>query len=323
MNLLKAPIIFAKLCIVLGILSIFALLVSYFLLVSPPSDFKTPTMVYIEKGQGALSISKELQSLGIVKSSKIASNLMTYFGKEKKIQAGVYIFKKPESVIVVAKRIVQGDFGYTPIKITIPEGSNYRQLASIIHGKYDAMATSTLEAKLKPLEGFLFPDTYFFAPFTSDTEIIQKLQETFTKKTQPLMEKVAASGKTLTDVIKLASILEEEVKTTEDRKMVADLLLRRMLIGMPLQVDASLAYINGKTSAQLTLKDLKLDNPYNTYTHRGLPPTPISNPGLDTIMAVLEPIPNEYLFYLSDKDGITHFSKTLDEHAKAKRQYLK
>lgn len=323
MNPIKFLIIFAKICLVVGVLSIVALLIAYFFLVSPPDKFSKPVTVTVDKGQGALSISKELQTAGIVRSGKIAANLMTYFGREKRIQAGVYVFKTPESVIVVAKRIVKGDFGYTPVKVTVPEGSNYRQLASIIHAKFGSMATSTLEAELKPLEGYLFPDTYFFAPFATQDEIVKKLKETFVLKTKPLQDQIAASGRSLAEVISLASILEEEVQTTEDRKMVAYLLLKRMEVGMPLQVDASLAYVNGKTSAQMTLGDLKTNHPYNSYTNKGLPPTPISNPGLDTITAALNPTPNDYVFYLSDKDGITRFSKTFKEHVQAKQKYLR
>jgi UPF0755 protein len=177
--------------------------------------------------------------------------------------------------------------------------------------------------KLKPLEGYLFPDTYFFPPMASDQDIIEKMKETFDKKVSPYMEEIKNSGRSLGEIVTLASILEEEVQTTEDRKLVADLLLRRMAMHMPLQVDATLTYEIGKGSLELSTKDLKKDSPYNTYTRRGLPPTPISNPGLDTILAALHPTLNDYLFYLSDKDGITHFAKTHAEHVTNKAKYLK
>lgn len=121
----------------------------------------------------------------------------------------------------------------------------------------------------------------------------------------------------------MASILEGEVRTFEDRKIVSDLLWRRIKIGMPLQVDATFSYINQKTTAELTLNDLKIDSPYNTYKYRGLPPTPISNPGMETLLAAAKPTANVYVFFLNDKDGTSHFSKTYAEHLKLKNKYLK
>jgi UPF0755 protein len=121
----------------------------------------------------------------------------------------------------------------------------------------------------------------------------------------------------------MASILEAEVQTDADRAMVADLLWRRLEMGMALQVDCTLGYVLHKTSAELTLADLKADNPYNTYVYRGLPPTPISNPGAKSIEAALRPMANEHLFYLSDKDGITHFAETYEEHLANKKKYLR
>ncbi len=315
--------LFFKICAGLGALFSIGLLTSYYFLASPPTKFSSTIEVKVERGQGVLSIAKELEKKGVVRSGRITANLLVYAQAEKKIKAGVYLFKEPESAFTVAKRFLVGDFGYIPVKILIPEGTNYRQIASIIHSKYPDMSTSTLEAILKQDEGFLFPDTYFFPPMATQEEIISKLKDTFEKKISPYKPEIEASGRSLQEIITLASILEEEVQTTVDRQMVADLLLRRIKMGMPLQVDASLKYTTGKGSADLTLKDLRTDSPYNTYTRKGLPPTPISSPGLDSIVASLRPIKNDYLFYLSDKDGITHFAKTHAEHVKNKQVYLK
>ncbi|MBU3668525.1 MAG: endolytic transglycosylase MltG [Candidatus Taylorbacteria bacterium] len=311
-----------KLSVLLGVLFSCTLTVSYFFFASPPTEFTNEIRVDVERGQSVLSIARELESKGIVRNAKIAANLMVYMEAEKKIKAGIYIFKRPESVFVVAKRLVTGDFGYIPVRVTVPEGTNFMQLARILNAKYPNMATSTLEAKLRPLEGYLFPDTYFFPPMATDEDIIKKMQDTFKHRIKPLEAQITASGRSLEEILILASILEEEVPTTVDRKLVADLLLRRMEKGMPLQVDATLGYLTGKGSAELSLRDLRIDNEYNTYTRKGLPPTPISNPGLDTIKAAISPTPNDYLFYLSDKDGITHFAKTYAEHLKYKRKYI-
>lgn len=126
----------------------------------------------------------------------------------------------------------------------------------------------------------------------------------------------------ISDVIIMASILEGEA-LPKDRQVVAGILWKRLSIGMPLQVDATFRYINGKGTYDLTADDLKIDSPYNTYIHKGLPPGPISNPGIDAISASLNPIPTKYLYYLTEKDGTIHYAKTFTEHIANKNKYLK
>ena len=120
----------------------------------------------------------------------------------------------------------------------------------------------------------------------------------------------------------MASLLEEEAATLEDRQIIAGILWRRMAAGMPLQVDAVFPYIIGKNSFELTTNDLKTDSPYNTYTNRGLPPGPITNPGLDSILAAVTPQKTSYVYYLSDHDGNFHYSTTYEQHLQAKAKYL-
>ncbi|MBP6974439.1 MAG: endolytic transglycosylase MltG [Candidatus Pacebacteria bacterium] len=309
--------------IVLAFIGITTLLSFFLFVVRAPSGVQYPVKITVESGQGAQSIAQELFEHGIVRQSKFTQNLIVSKGGEKSIQAGTYIFKKPMYVFSVAEKIATGDFGYVPVKMTVPEGTNSKRLAVIIHSKFPHIATSTFETLARENEGYLFPETYFFAPEATELEILDRMKVIFNRKIEPIKPQIVTSGKTLSEILTIASILEGEVQTAEDRAMVADLLERRMQIGMPLQVDATLVYTTGKTSATLTLKDLQTNGPYNTYTNKGLPPTPISNPGLDSILAVLNPIPNQYLFYLSDKDGITRFSKTYAEHLKLKAKYLR
>lgn len=314
--------------VVILLTSLFALFVLgvslfYLYIVRAPSGTTYPVKITIESGQGVQSIARELYENGIVRQAKFAQNLIVSNGREKSIPAGMYIFKSPMNVFRVAEKIATGDFGYIPVKVTVPEGTSSKKLGALINSKFPYIATSTFETLAREKEGYLFPETYFFSPEVTEQEIIDRMSVIFNRKIQPLMDQIVTSGKTLQEVITLASILEGEVQTKEDRQIVADLLERRIKIGMPLQVDTTLVYSISKTSAELTLKDLRTDSPYNTYTRKGLPPTPISNPGLDSIEAVLNPTPNEYLFYLSDKDGITHFSKTHEEHVKLKQKYLR
>ncbi len=318
-------ILIKRIAIVLAsIVAILLIGLLYFFLftVRAPSNTQYPVRVTIESGQSTQSIARELAELGIVRNPKFTLNLLVS-GGEKKIQAGTYIFQNKLSVFNVAKKVLSSDYGYVPIKITIPEGTSSKRLAVLVNSKLPNIDKSEFEVLARSKEGYLFPETYFFPPEASAEEVIARMEVIFKRKISTVQDDIEKSGKTLNEILTIASILEGEVKTSEDRAMVADLLERRTKIGMPLQVDTTLVYITGKTSATLTSAELKSDGPYNTYTRKGLPPTPISNPGLNSIKAALNPIPNEYFFYLSDKDGITHFSKTHDEHVRLKNKYLR
>ncbi|HEY1037344.1 MAG TPA: endolytic transglycosylase MltG [Candidatus Paceibacterota bacterium] len=281
-----------------------------------------PLSAVVDKGQNARSVAQELKASGAVRSAFMTQNLILFFGGENKVKAGYYQFDAPESAFQVAKRIVEGDFGYTPVRLTIPEGSDSKRIAMLAGQKFPSISTSTLLQLAVAKEGYLFPETYFFSPIATPEEIIKAMDSQFKAKIKPYEAEIASSTRSLDDIIKLASILEREVQTDEDMKKVAYLLLQRMERGMALQVDATLMYVTGRGSADLTLTDLRADGDYNSYTRKGLPPTPIGNPGIRSIEAALRPEPNDYVFYLSDKDGITHFSKTYDQHLKLKAKYI-
>ncbi len=171
------------------------------------------------------------------------------------------------------------------------------------------------------LEGFYFPDTYRVFADTRAEDVTAKVLSNFEKKVMPLMP-VGVSDEEIYTVVTLASIIEKEVSTDEDRALVADIFQRRIRVGMPLQSDATVNYVTGKSMLQPTLKDTETDSPYNTYRVKGLPPGPICNPGLSSIRAVLYPKKNDYVFFLTTKDGRVIYSKTFDEHIKNKQRYL-
>jgi UPF0755 protein len=312
-----------KVSVCAGLVLIIIVCLLYIFTFSSPVFHQGPITVNIEPGQSVRSIARELKQDGVVKSAGASQILMVFFGGERNVKAGLYLFEEPENVFTVSRRIVRGDYGYIPVKLTIPEGTDSSKLSGLVHAKFPGITTSTVLALAKPLEGHLFPETYFFAPMITADSIIGRMASAFTAKIKPYEGEIKASGRSSEDIIKMASILEAEVQTDSDRKAVADLLWRRLDNGMDLQVDSTLGYVFDKTSAQLTLADLKADNPYNTYAYKGLPPTPISNPGLESIEAALRPTHNAYLFYLSDKNGITHFAKTYAEHLANKKKYLK
>lgn len=179
-------------------------------------------------------------------------------------------------------------------------------------------------AAAAPLEGFLFPDTYEVFADASVKDIVVKMVANFDRKlTSDLRDEIARQGKSLYKVLIMASIIEAEVPHEADRPIVADIFWSRLQKGVALQSDATLKYIIGGNRPALTSEELKIDSVYNTYKNKGLPPTPIGNPGLSAIRAAIYPAKTDYFYFLSTPTGETIFSRTLDEHNRAKRQHLR
>ncbi len=283
-------------------------------------------VIYMTPGKSISQLAVELKEKNIIRSPKVFLTIVEKLSLGKSIKQGIYVFSKPQHVFKVINRLADAEYGYTPTKITFPEGYTSFNMARILEEKMPNIKQTDFMTAAEGKEGFLFPDTYFFYPYATSSAVIQMLENNFDKRTAKLKDEFSsttlATGKTARDIIIMASILEKEVRTNADKAMVSDLFWRRMKIGMALQADSTLTYITGKTSAELTLDDLQSEDLYNSYKHVGLPPTPISNPGLESIKAALRPEPNEYLFFLSDKEGKTHFSKTYKEHLQLKAKYL-
>lgn len=246
------------------------------------------------------------------------------FGERKTI-AGDYALYAPQNVFVLAWRISHGAFDIVPLKITIPEGLNSYEIANVFAQNipsFDSQKFLDL-VKNQNLEGYLFPDTYLFMPNVKENEIIKILNNNFKEKIKDIESDIKSFGKSESDVIKMASILEEEARTPESRMIVAGILWKRISLHMALQVDSSFKYIKGSTSTALSADDLKIDSPYNSYTHAGLPPTPISNPGLEAIEDSITPTKTPYLYFISDSEGNMHYATTLEGQDANIAKYLK
>ncbi|MEK7149015.1 MAG: endolytic transglycosylase MltG, partial [Patescibacteria group bacterium] len=181
-----------------------------------------------------------------------------------------------------------------------------------------------------PLEGYLFPDTYRLYKDASADDVIRKMLGNFDRKlTKDMRNEIILQRKTIYEIVTIASLIEKEVKSPEDKVLVSGILWKRLQLKIALQVDASIIYIKTNGRSQLNggekvlYEDLKIDSPYNTYKYRGLPPGPISNPGLESIEAAIYPKQSPYLFYISTPDGKTIYSKTLEEHNTAVAKYLR
>lgn len=304
-----------KLRIILSLIVLVILFFSLFFhfILAVPENFPVNTTYTVEKGWGLNSLAQDLKNKDIINSTFWFKTFSVLLGGTKKIVAGDYTLNKKENSFILAERFVAGDFKLEPIKITIPEGLNISEIAKILSDKFVKIKEQDFIKLASSSEGYLFPDTYLFLPNITSDQVVKEMKQTFIKK-------VASSTP---DIIKMASILELEARTTETRRIVAGILWNRLAKGIPLQVDASFKYINGKTTKTLTTEDLKLNSPYNSYVNKGLPPTPISNPGLDSIKAAMTPIKTNYFYFLTDNNGVMHYAKTYDKHLQNKQIYLK
>jgi len=306
----------------------------------PKSLLPTSVIMYeAKRGMGDEEISLELEKMGIIKNSIFFRIYAYATGKDKKIQAGTYNLSPKMSVVQILEKFVLGDV--VKNKITIIEGFRAKDIANYLESKNFYKKEEFLESvdkgwneeftflESKPkglnLEGYIFPDTYNVALGTTSEDFLRITLKNFNKKlTTDLRNEIEKQKKSIFQIITMASIIEKEVKTLEDKKNVAGILWKRLEVGMPLQVDATVNYFTGKSDSRVKIVDTKIDSPYNTYKYTGLPLGPISNPGMDSILASIYPTKNDYWYYLSaNGNGQTIFSKTLEEHNIAVSKYLK
>ncbi len=295
---------------------------AYRLTLAPPADFPLESVVSIARGASASEIAEELGDRSIVAHPSLLRFALRISGTGDRVQAGTYLFSAPENLLVVAYRLAAGAYGHPPVRLTLPEGETARDLSERVNAAFPDIRASVFLAEARPYEGYLFPDTYFFLPSASADDIVASMRKNFDAKTAPLTDAIALSGRSLSDIVVLASLIEREARTSAAKRMVAGILLNRLALGMPLQVDAVFGYIYGRDTYSPSLEDLKVDSPYNTYTHKGLPPGPIANPGLESIEAALYPTKTDYLYYLTGKDGVMRYATTYAGHQANRRKYL-
>ena len=294
----------------------------YTMFISSPRAFSGEVTIVIQEGLTLSQISKLLKERNLIKSPAVFETLIIALEGQGGARHGEYVFKKPQNVWTIARRIVSADFGLIPVKITLSEGLTVAGMADILEKKLTGFNKDVFVRIAKKDEGYLFPDTYRFFPNAGALEAYKTLRKTFDEKIKLMENDIAKSQKTPRDIVIMASLLEKEARTMETRRTIAGILWKRLSIGMPLQVDAAFEYIIGKNTYTLTTEDLKIDSPYNTYKYKGLPPGPIANPGLGSIEAALNPLESPYFFYLSDKEGNIYYSRTHDEHVIKKSRYI-
>ena len=310
---------------------LFLLIITFFYLfykqgIKPVDKNSKETKIFvIQKGESLKSISDNLYRQNLIRNRLAFYLTIKKLGLEKKIQAGDFRLSPAMDAETIAKTLTKGTLDTW---VTIIEGLRKEEIAQIINKKFSIPESEFLKyAK----EGYLFPDTYLIPKDATAEAIVKIFTNNFYRRfDKNLQQKAKNKGLTEKEVIIIASLVEREAKYDEDRQKVASIILKRMKNNWLLQVDATIQYALGYVPQEkswwkkyLTYEDLEIDSPYNTYKNKGLPPTPICNPGIASIKAVINASENTpYWYYLSDKSGRMHYAKTLEEHNNNIKRYL-
>mgnify|MGYP001609862009 CR=1 FL=1 len=294
----------------------------------------------VKRGDSFWEIAQNLKTAGIIKSRLVFSLVAVFSGSFNSLKAGQYEFEPGASVFGVIGKIEKGDvlFGSDEIIVTFPEGLNMSEIilkmkesgfkdadkiekmkASAFVDKFPLL--NLVSSRYNNLEGFLYPDTYRFSKDAPLTEVVERMLKQFETKTAELRKRDVLAGRNFYEILTIASILEKEVPPA-DMPIASGILWKRIKIDMLLQADATLVYDLGRPLKRADIDTL--DSEFNTYKNKGLPPTPISNPGLAALMAATYPQDSDYLYYLSrSSDKTTIFSRTFEEHDLARSKYLR
>lgn len=326
--------------------AIFSLLY-YSYIVSVGEGKGSEVLFTIEKGESVDQIADNLENKKLVVSSFFFKTYLTLNHKAAEIKAGQYALKTDYDIKKLVEVLTKGEQVEKEKKITIIEGWNIKEINEYLNKNnvgvkdvFSALTTKKISdwkfSFTRPaflnyadqntdLEGYLFPDTYRIYKDATTEDVVRKMLDNFSKKIDiKMLKDIERKGKTLPQIITMASLIEKEVAKKEDMKIVSDIFWGRIKTGQALQSCATLAYILGVNKPQYSKEDTEIVSPYNTYKNPGLPPGPICNPGLDAIKAAIYPVKTEYNYFLTNPDNKqTIFSRTYEEHIANKAKYLK
>ncbi len=285
-------------------------------------------------GGGIRKLATELKSAGVIHSSWHFVLMTRLRDKAHKLKAGEYRFNDGMTPQQILNKLVNGDVDY--LKFSLPEGYSIFQAAELLEQKglfkkdsflklcRDTSLTSQLGTGVRSVEGYLYPATYNLPRSGSEEQLVVQMIEKFEKKYAELTKDgLSAPGMSRHEIITLASIIEKEAVSPEEKPLISSVFHNRLRIGMPLQSDPTAVYGVRAFSGKVTKADIQHQSPYNTYLNKGLPPGPIGNPGSEAIRAALYPPKTDYLYFVARQDGTHQFSRSLDEHNRAVDRYLK
>ncbi|MCH8741875.1 endolytic transglycosylase MltG [Patescibacteria group bacterium] len=299
------------------------------------TDSNVEKVFIVEKGEATSEIAYNLEKEGFIRSGSLFRVYTFLKGISGRLQAGEYLLFPGMTVPEITEKFISGKV--VGIKITIPEGFTINQIEERLNRELKLKISNFTVNYFKQdfgflaaapnnasLEGFLFPDTYQFSYKINADGVLRKMLDNFDKQlNSEIREEIAGQNKSIFAIVTMASLIEKEVNNFEDRTLVSGVLWKRLENGIPLQVDATIIYITGKKTTRVSKEETKIDSPYNTYKYPGLPVGPISNPGIESILASVYPKDSPFWYYLSTPEGENIFSRTLEEHNIAKSKYLK
>jgi UPF0755 protein len=320
------------LIVLLSLAVLFAGAFAVWLLVGAEKPYKgyggAEQFVEIPPGSGPSSIGRRLAQSGVIRDQLSFRIALARSGQARRLQAGEYRFDRPMTTREVIDKIARGDVFLRPV--TFREGLTLRQMAEIyerdgggskaefLRAAQNASLIHDIDPVAPDLEGYLFPDTYTLPRRTTPEQLVQRMVTAFRDvMTHDHVQRAAARGLTVRELMTLASLVEKETGKPGERPIVAAVYTNRLKIGMGMQCDPTVIYAlerAGKYDGNLTRENLQFDSPYNTYRYAGLPPGPIAAPGRASIEAAASPADVPYLYFVSRNDGSHVFSATLDEH---------
>jgi UPF0755 protein len=291
-------------------------------------------LVSVPQGMHTRRIITLLDEEGIIANPTLFHVIVKIEGAEQNLKAGSYLLSPRMTPLEIITELQVGRVQSE--RVVIPEGFEIRQIADVLSNeglvdrdRFIELASDArlvfgeggpFDVPLSTLEGYLYPDTYLFHQGQTEEEVISQMVNRFIAVTQAeIVPLLGESGFSLHEVVTLASIVEREVAVDHERPVVASVYLNRLAIDMPLQADPTVRYVTPEERPQVLYRDLEIDSPYNTYRYRGLPPGPIASPGLASMLAVLNPAKTDYFFFVSRRDGTHEFTRTYNDHLRARR----
>lgn len=279
--------------------------------------------VIIPEGATVSQIAQILEKEALIKSPLAFKIHVITSGLSQKLQAGHFSLAPTLTAAQIAQALTRGALD---VWVTIPEGWRIEEISERLEAK---IGLKKEEFSAAAQEGYMFPDTYLIPKKATATEVVKLMKDNFERRFTPLRASLSRTTLKESQVVVLASLVERETKFAQDRPKVAGVILKRLSLGIPLEIDATVQYALGYSQEEktwwrknLTEADLKTNSPYNTRKFAGLPPKPIANPGLASLESVISPLETDYLYYLSDHEGRIHYAKTLDEHIQNINRYL-
>lgn len=313
--------------ILIGLTITIALVAVYILTIINLPKQINESIIDIAKGEPAKKIAEQLHEKGIIRSKNIFYFYVKLYEIDKKLSFGKYHFAGKLSIPEVVDILEQGKVVLR--KVTIPEGLTVRKTARVLsqygfvdNEKFITLCNDSLYAKkltgfpINSLEGFLYPETYHFPYEASEEYIIKTLVQSFFEQTQNF-DFAPNKGLDFYNTIILASIVEREARFSDEQPTIASVYLNRLKYNYKLQADPTVAYaleLDGRKRKKIYYRDLKIDSPFNTYKHFGLPPSPICSPSVSTIQAVLKPAETDYFFFFANGNGRHEFNQTYQQH---------